>query len=91
MTDHIERVRDANNYIVEKDAEWVKRWEDREHEFRKMIHDIRAPFDSIIKYQNERAQVMQKTMHDQQAIILRIRDDIPFVGKWIIKWAERGR
>lgn len=76
-----------NNYIVQKDAEWVRRWEEREQQFRKQVEDNRSEYDKRIKKAQEDSQRFNKQLYEQQRVILKIRDELPIIGKWIVRWA----
>jgi len=69
--------------------QFVEEWEKREHRVRKEIYDVRRELDERLKVSKERLAQFDKTVHEQQRVILRIRE-IPLVGKYIVKWAENG-
>lgn len=70
------------------EQEWVARWEEREVRFRKIVEEARQGYDERIASASERVKKTERTLHEQQAIILKVRS-IPLIGKWIIKWAEK--
>jgi len=84
MTKPLDEPRDSvNNYIVEKDQEWVRRWEAREQTFRKEIAALRDHYEQKLIT----AERFDRIIHEQQAVILKIRDEFPIIGKWLIRWA----
>lgn len=78
---------DPNSYRIEKDKEWVQRWEAREEEFRKLIAESRKEYDIRMESSKNYIKKIDKTLHEQQAIILKIRS-IPIVGPLLLKWAN---
>lgn len=69
--------------------EFAYKWEEREHMLRQDIISMRERQDQQIELQRQRLVQADKTIHDQQRTILRIRE-IPLIGKYIVRWAERG-
>ena len=68
--------------------DFVIKWEEREHEVRTEIYQLRKSLDEKIETQRKVMKLQDRTIHDQQAIILRIRE-IPVIGKYLVKWATR--
>lgn len=70
------------------EQEWVERWEKREVEFRKVVEKARAGYDEHMTEVDKRYRKIEKTLHEKQAVLLRIKE-IPLIGKWIVKYGER--
>jgi hypothetical protein len=75
-----------NKYIIDKDQEWVRRWEAREQDFRQQIRNLDEVLQVRAGEMREQNARMSRTLSEQQAIILKIRE-IPLIGNWLIKWA----
>jgi hypothetical protein len=67
---------------VNADAEWVRRWEEREVGFRKIVEEARTGY-------TERVTTLSNSLSEHQAVILKIRN-IPLIGNRLVRWAERG-
>jgi hypothetical protein len=69
--------------------QFVREWENREQRVRTEIYDLRRDLDAKIASQKKMIATADRTIHEQQSVILRIRE-IPLVGRFIVQWAERG-
>lgn len=81
-----------NEYILDKDAAWVQRWEEREVEFRGKLDTLREELEKrysreLDQKYRDRLNMFDRTIHEQQAIILKIRE-IPLIGSKLVRWAE---
>jgi len=76
------------NDKVYSHEEFAYKWEEREHQIREDIISMRRRQDEQIALQTKQIGTFNRTIHEQQRIILRIRE-IPLIGKYIVRWAEQ--